>query len=211
MSARGDDDMRQTRTRWTVTGLAVVVGLLGAGRLAAAESIRSTVASPAAPVTRRAVVSLADRKLAVLVNGAVVRVFTVAIGAPISPSPVGRFTIVNRLSEPTYYRPGKVIGPGPSNPLGPRWLGLDRKGYGIHGTDEPQSIGYARSHGCIRLRNEDIQDLFSLLRVGDVVELLDERTPEIARIFGETAPADPVLTNVSVPSTIATDSRSSKE
>jgi lipoprotein-anchoring transpeptidase ErfK/SrfK len=204
--------MRQTRKRWTVRGLAIVITLLGTLRPAAAESIKSAVASPVAPVTRRVVVSLADRKLALLVNGAIVRVFPVAVGAPVSPSPIGRFTIINRLSEPTYYRPGKVIGPGPSNPLGTRWLGFDRKGYGIHGTDEPRSIGYARSHGCIRLKNEDVQELFSLLRVGDIVELLDERTPEIARIFGEAAPAAPVLTNVSLSSTtIATDSRSSKE
>jgi hypothetical protein len=204
--------MRPTRTRWTARGLAVVVALVAGGRPAAAESIKPTVASPAAHVTRRIVVSLADRKLALLVDGAIVRVFPVAVGAPVSPSPVGRFTIVNRLSEPTYYGSRKVIGPGPSNPLGTRWLGLDRKGYGIHGTDDPRSIGYARSHGCIRLRNEDVQELFSLLRVGDVVELLDERTPEIARIFGETPPAAPVLTNVSLPSTtVATDSRSSKE
>lgn len=204
--------MRQTRTRWAVRGLAIVVALLGAGGPAAAESIKSTVNSPAAPLTRRVVVSLADRKLALLVNGAIVRVFPVAVGAPVSPSPIGRFTIINRLSEPTYYRPGKVIGPGPSNPLGTRWLGLDRKGYGIHGTDDPQSIGYARSHGCIRLRNEDVQELFSLLRVGDVVELLDGPTPEVARIFGETAPAAPVLANVSLPSTTpAIGSRSSKE
>ena len=133
-------------------------------------------AVPAEAQTRRVVVSLADRKLALIVDGEVVRTFPVSVGAPVSPSPVGRFTIVNRLTEPTYYRPGKVIGPGPTNPLGTRWIGLDLKGYGIHGTDQPDSIGYARSHGCIRLRNSDIEALFPLLRVGDVVELIGDQS-----------------------------------
>ena len=178
--------MRQTWKRRVVGTLAVATAVCGVGQHAGAETVRTTGSSSSAPTTRRVVVSLTDRKLALLVDGEIVRVFPVAVGAPASPSPVGRFTIVNRLSDPTYYRPGKVIGPGPSNPLGTRWLGLDRKGDGIHGTDEPQSIGYARSHGCIRLRNEDVQELFPLLRVGDRVELHDVRTLEIARIFGET-------------------------
>jgi lipoprotein-anchoring transpeptidase ErfK/SrfK len=136
--------------------------------------ITLSIASNADAQTRRAVVSLADRTLSLVENGEVVRVFPVAIGAPGTPTPVGTFTIKNRIPNPTYYRPGRVIGPGPSNPLGTRWMGLDIKGYGIHGTDEPQSIGHARSHGCVRLRNADVEQLFELLRAGDIVELRDE-------------------------------------
>jgi lipoprotein-anchoring transpeptidase ErfK/SrfK len=169
--------MRATWVR-IVIGVAVAGGALLSATPAAAQS--------AVGVTRRVVVSLPHRKLAVIVDGRVVRTFSVAVGAPQSPTPIGRFTIVNRLSDPTYYRPGKVIGPGPSNPLGTRWLGFDRKGYGIHGTDEPGSIGYARSHGCIRLRNRDVEQLFDLLRVGDVVELQHEPTSEVAALFGNT-------------------------
>ena len=95
----------------------------------------------------------------------------------------GTFTIVNRVTQPTYYRPGKVVAPGPRNPLGTRWIGLSQKGYGIHGTDAPQSIGHARSQGCIRLRNADVEKLFERVRAGDVVELHAERTPEIERFF----------------------------
>jgi lipoprotein-anchoring transpeptidase ErfK/SrfK len=120
----------------------------------------------------------------VFVDGQLTRVFDVAVGAPNTPSPVGRFTIVNRLTEPTYYRPGKVIGPGTANPLGTRWLGFDLEGYGIHGTDDPRSIGHARSHGCIRLRNRDVEQLFEMLRTGDVVELQGEHTPETLTLFG---------------------------
>jgi lipoprotein-anchoring transpeptidase ErfK/SrfK len=60
---------------------------------------------------------------------------------------------------------------------------LSVKGYGIHGTDQPRSIGHARSHGCIRLLNEDVERLFTRVRVGDIVELRGKRTPEIARVF----------------------------
>src|ERR1700741_5417436 len=73
---------------------------------------------------RRIVVSIPDRKLALVEDGQVLRTYTVAVGAPISPSPTGQFKIVSRLSRPTYYHPGVVIPPGKSNPLGTRWLGL---------------------------------------------------------------------------------------
>src|SRR5262245_45116632 len=124
-----------------------------------------------APSQRRLVVSIPDRKLALIENDELVQVYQVAVGASTSPSPVGTFTIVTRIPNPTYYRPGKVIGPGAANPLGTRWIGLSEKGYGIHGTDQPRSIGFAKSHGCIRLRNADVERLFEMVRVGDVVEL----------------------------------------
>jgi lipoprotein-anchoring transpeptidase ErfK/SrfK len=136
-----------------------------------------------ASVSRRIVVSIPDRRLAVLENDEVVSLYTVAVGAPDSPSPVGTFTVVNRVSNPTYYKPGTVIAPGATNPIGTRWIGLSEKGYGIHGTDQPRSIGFAKSHGCIRLRNQDVEKLFERVRPGDVVELHGERTPELERIF----------------------------
>src|SRR5262249_12643052 len=133
--------------------------------------------------TRRIVVSIPDRKLALVENDEVVRVYAVAVGAPVSPSPVGTFTVVTRVSNPTYYKPGTVIAPGAANPIGTPWIGLSQKGYGIHGTDQPRSIGFAQSHGCIRLRNADIEQLFERVRAGDVVELHAERSAEIAWMF----------------------------
>ena len=141
--------------------------------------------APRAPqAVRRLVVSIPDRKLALIENDAIVSVFAVAVGAPDSPTPIGTFIIVNRIPNPTYYKPGKIVGPGAANPLGTRWIGLNEKGYGIHGTDQPRSIGSARSHGCIRLRNRDVEQLFERVRPGDVVELYAERTPEITQLFG---------------------------
>lgn len=149
--------------------------------LAASET--AFAADSATPISRRVVVSIPDRKLALVENDKVVRLYSVAVGAPVSPSPAGTFTIVTRVSNPTYYRPGKVVAPGAANPIGTRWIGLSQKGYGIHGTDDPRSIGFAASHGCIRLRNRDVEQLFERVRAGDVVELHAERTPDIAQLF----------------------------
>jgi lipoprotein-anchoring transpeptidase ErfK/SrfK len=132
---------------------------------------------------RQIVVSILDRRLAIVENGTIVRVFAVSVGTVSSPSPIGDFRIINRVANPTYYHTGKVISPGPDNPIGPRWVGLNLKGYGIHGTNEPRSIGKAASHGCIRLRNRDIEQFFNLVRVGDPVHIAGERDAQVAKVF----------------------------
>jgi|SRR5579859_21886 len=134
---------------------------------------------------RRIVVSIPDRKLALIEDGRVVKIYSTAVGRASSPTPSGTFTIVQRISNPAWYGPGKVIAPGKSNPLGTRWIGLSRKSYGIHGTNDPRSIGRNASHGCVRMRNRDVEDLFARVWVGDVVELHGERDAELAQIFGD--------------------------
>jgi lipoprotein-anchoring transpeptidase ErfK/SrfK len=146
--------------------------------------VASAIESAAQTTYRQIIVSIPDRKLAVLENGYVIRKFDVAVGASISPTPTGEFVVVHRLSNPTYYHPGVVIPPGPDNPIGTRWLGLNRKGFGIHGTNAPTSIGKPASHGCIRLRNRDMEKLFAILRIGDRVEIRGERDSRLAQIFG---------------------------
>ena len=133
---------------------------------------------------RQVLVSIPDRKLAVLEDGLVLRVFPVAVGAAESPSPDGEFQIINRLSNPTYYHPGKVIPAGPANPLGSRWIGLNLKGYGIHGTNVPRSIGKAASHGCIRMAKRDLEQFFEMVSVGDAVVIRAEADAQTAEIFG---------------------------
>jgi L,D-transpeptidase ErfK/SrfK len=133
---------------------------------------------------RRIIVSIPDRKLAVLESGKVVKVFPTAVGKPSTPSPTGSYKIVQRIPDPTWYYQGKVVGPGKANPLGTRWLGLSVSGYGIHGTNSPASIGHNVSHGCIRMNNRDVEQLFEMMSIGDPVELLAERTPESDEIFG---------------------------
>jgi lipoprotein-anchoring transpeptidase ErfK/SrfK len=150
----------------------------------AASAQQAAMTIPAARVKRQVVVSIPDRKLVVMADGAVLKVFAVAVGADVSPSPTGGFEIVTRLTDPAYYHAGVVIPAGMDNPLGPRWVGLNKKGYGIHGTNMPQSIGKAASHGCIRMRNRDIVQFFAMVSVGDTVEIHGQRDEEIAEIFG---------------------------
>ncbi len=149
-----------------------------------AQTSNATVADRHA---RFVLVSIPDRRLAVLEAGEVIATFPVAVGAQASPSPTGEFQIVSRVSNPTYYHPGTVIPSGKNNPLGTRWVGLSQKGYGIHGTNAPRSVGQAASHGCIRLRNRDMERLFTMLRVGDVVAIRGERDEQVAQVFGSGA------------------------
>jgi len=137
---------------------------------------------------RRIVISIPDRKLALVENGRVVKVYATAVGAAESPTPAGEFQIINSIPKPTWYTRNKVVGPGKENPLGTRWLGLSRKGYGIHGTNVPSSIGKAASHGCIRMRNQDVEDLFTRVEVGDTVEMHDTRNERVSEIFGSVEP-----------------------
>ena len=173
-------------TRWQLRYFQALAALFVAAGEALAQETR-----PA----RRIVVSIPDRELALMEDGRLVKIYPVAVGAASTPSPSGSFTVAARLAHPTWYGPGKVVPPGQSNPLGPRWIGLSRKGYGIHGTSSPRSIGRAASHGCIRMRNSDVEELFGRVEIGDPVELYAERTEEVARIFGGSGASQVVAAN----------------
>ncbi len=154
------------------------------GQTAAITDSATATQADATNSGRVILVSIPDRKLALLEDGKVVKVFTVAVGKDSTPSPTGTFTIKSRVANPTYYHKGTVIEPGPANPLGTRWMGLSEKGYGIHGTNAPKSIGKAASHGCIRMAKKDLEELFPLVKVGDRVEIRGERDAQMAAIFG---------------------------
>lgn len=177
--------------------LAAVVTITFLSMPAAAQT---SLASAQIPPKRVIVVSLQDHKLALVEDGKVKKIYPVAVGKPSTPSPVGTFTIERRVMNPTYSHDGRVIPPGPNNPVGDRWMGLSIPGYGIHGTNVPSSIGKAASHGCIRMGKADLEELFSLVKAGDTVELIGARNVETAQIFGDgpmPAPAiaqQPVIT-----------------
>jgi len=159
------------------------------GVIATPEACCARASGFAKATVRWILVSIPDRKLALLENGKVIRTYRVAVGKASTPSPIGEFKIVNRITDPTYYHKGLVMPAGSNNPVGSRWMGLSAKGYGIHGTNQPNSIGKAASTGCIRMRRQDVEELFSLVEVGDAVEIRDERDEELAAIFGEKAEA----------------------
>ena len=104
------------------------------------------------------------------------RLFPVATGQSVYPTPLGSWNIVVMWRNPWWYPPNsawaageKPIPPGPSNPLGTRWMGLSAPGVGIHGTNNDASIGYSVSHGCIRMHVSDAEWLFNHVSIGTPV------------------------------------------
>lgn len=107
--------------------------------------------------------------------GRLIRQYPIAVGRMVTPSSFGEYRIINRVVNPTWYPEGRdPVPPGPANPVGSRWLGINLDGYGIHGTNDPGSIGKAVSKGCIRMRNEDVEELTELVRIGTPVRLAYE-------------------------------------
>ncbi|HUZ81725.1 MAG TPA: L,D-transpeptidase family protein [Gaiellaceae bacterium] len=126
------------------------------------------------------VINRSTNRLSLYDLGKLRRTFKVATGQAIYPTPKGVWHIVVKWKNPTWYPPTqdawahglKPVPPGPNNPLGTRWMGLDAPGIGIHGTDEPASIGYSASHGCIRMEVPDAEWLFDHVQVGTTVYIL---------------------------------------
>jgi L,D-transpeptidase ErfK/SrfK len=135
----------------------------------------------------RIVISIPDHKLVLLSGNSVLKIYDVAVGKPSTPSPRGEFTIISHVKNPTWYGPHIAVPPGKNNPLGTRWMGLSAKGYVIHGTNVPSSVGKSASHGCFRMRQDDLEELFEMVDVGVVVELRGERPQLLAQALA--APA----------------------
>jgi hypothetical protein len=102
--------------------------------------------------------------------------FRIATGMAAYPTPTGNFRIVTKRRNPWWYPPpadwakgAKPVPPGPGNPLGTRWMGLNVGAVGIHGTPDAASIGYSASHGCIRMRISQAEWLFERVRIGTPV------------------------------------------
>jgi L,D-transpeptidase ErfK/SrfK len=125
-------------------------------------------------------INLPQRMLFHFSQGKLRAAYPVGLGKPSWPTPQGEFRIVSRVKNKPWLVPksiqeemrreGKIVlqevPPGPDNPLGEHWLGLNLWGYGIHSTIAPASIYQFRSHGCIRLHPDDIAELFEQVRVG---------------------------------------------
>jgi lipoprotein-anchoring transpeptidase ErfK/SrfK len=161
-----------------VAGEAAVTSALTAG-LRGPISLKPKVLR--AKVTRKSfgpviVIRRSANKLFLYNGMRYLRTFGVATGQSQYPTPLGRFRIVVKWKNPWWYPPDSPwakdldpVPPGPSNPLGTRWMGISSPGVGIHGTPEPGSIGYSVSHGCIRMRITDAEWLFEKVPVGTTV------------------------------------------
>jgi lipoprotein-anchoring transpeptidase ErfK/SrfK len=149
-------------------------------------------ANPTGAHKRRIIISIADRKLALMEDGQVLKTYPIAVGTRHTPSPDGDFAIINHAKDPVYRHGDKEVPPGKDNPLGTRWMGLSLKGYGIHGTNVQGSVGKAASHGCFRMRKQDVEELYTLVQVGDQVTVRRERDSMTAQLFAEPANAPAV-------------------
>lgn len=108
-----------------------------------------------------------------------IKAYPVAVGRKTSQTPVGDFKVINKSKNPTWSPRGRSpIPPGPANPLGTRWIGF-KNGYGIHGNNKPSVIGTLASAGCVRLYNEDVEELYEKVAVGTPVKVIYQ-TFEIA-------------------------------
>jgi lipoprotein-anchoring transpeptidase ErfK/SrfK len=157
---------------------------------ASAASDHNTSPAP----KRQIIISIADRQLAVIDHGQVLKTYPIAVGARGTPSPDGDFVIINHAKDPIYRGGDMEIPPGKDNPLGSRWMGLSLKGYGIHGTNVQSSVGKAVSHGCFRMRKQDVEELYTLVQVGDTVMVRRQRDAMIAKVFAAPTSAQPAVT-----------------
>ena len=118
-------------------------------------------------------VDKSENRLVVTADNQFFKLYPVSTGANNS-TPVGTFKIVNKIVDPVWYKQGAAVAPdSPANILGTRWLGLDKPGYGIHGTIEPDAVGKQVTAGCVRMINTDVEELFTIVPVGTEVTIVD--------------------------------------
>ena len=125
------------------------------------------------PLAKRSglIVDLSDRQVYLFQDSVQVASYEIAVGQTGWETPTGQFKVLNLQSDPMWQHPftGEVFPPGAENPLGTRWIGFWTDGkhqIGLHGTNQNDSIGQAVSHGCIRMRDADIQALYSQVAIG---------------------------------------------
>jgi L,D-transpeptidase ErfK/SrfK len=135
-------------------------------------------AQPAAVTdSLRLVLKRSQRKVYVYQNDKVISSYPVAVGKPGWETPLGEFKVLTMELNPIFksFKSGRVIPPGPDNPLGVRWIGIWTDGQtqlGFHGTNEPELIGQAVSHGCIRMMNKDVVKLYAQVKNGTPVQIV---------------------------------------
>ncbi len=143
-----------------------------------ANGLRSDVIHPQqhlkVPNARFAiVVDKSDNQLLLTADNQFFKLYPVATGKDNS-TPVGTFKVINKIAKPVWYRQGAVVPPdSPENILGTRWLGFDKKGYGIHGSVDDSAIGQQITAGCVRMHNPDVEELFAIVPTGTEVTIVD--------------------------------------
>jgi len=129
---------------------------------------------PELAVELQLVIRLSERRVYLYNRDNLQVSYPIAVGRAGWETPVGSYSVINMVVDPGWQNPftGAVIPPGPSNPLGDRWIGFWTDGenfIGFHGTPNEGSVGRAASHGCIRMYNRDVRELFEKVAVGTPV------------------------------------------
>ncbi|MBP2650639.1 MAG: ErfK/YbiS/YcfS/YnhG family protein [Firmicutes bacterium] len=150
--------------------VAAIIGILVFG------TVRWSYADPVIVAPVSIIVNIPSRTLEYYSGSDLVKVYPIAIGKPSTPTPLGQFFIEEKEEDPCWYPPGtgKVVASGPYNPLGYRWMGFYCN-YGIHGTNAPASIGNMVSNGCIRMHEEDVEELYPRVPYHTKVTVVYER------------------------------------
>ncbi len=170
----------------------VMAAAAGSDPAAAMPEQAAPSAQPASPPLQL-ILDRRRRLLKVMEGNRERRRFRVGVGMPGWETPVGSFSVIEKTAYPIWEHPAKGvrIPPGPTNPLGSRWIGFHRdckgrRGFngqehlevkgcvtsGFHGTPNRNSVGGAVSHGCVRLFDEDVKELFDMVQVGTPVTVL---------------------------------------
>jgi len=106
------------------------------------------------------IINITDNTLTLYEDNIYLKTYSIALGKEATPTPLGRFKIANKHRNP-------------GGPYGVRWMGLSKRHYGIHGTNKPDSIGKDVSRGCIRLSNEDAIEVYDLVSIGSIVDIME--------------------------------------
>src|SRR5690606_28838478 len=103
-------------------------------------------------------------------SGRFVKWYPVGVGEQSWKTPAGEYKIINKEINPVWFKPGggKILPDNPENALGTRWMGIGNS-LGIHGTNAPETIGFRKSAGCIRMHNQDVEELYKLITYGSRV------------------------------------------
>ncbi|MCM8792348.1 MAG: L,D-transpeptidase family protein [Candidatus Omnitrophica bacterium] len=119
------------------------------------------------------IIDKSENTLVLKSNEEIIKTYVISTGENNS-TPTGIFKIVTKIKNPPWYKVGTVVPPSsPENILGSRWLGFDVKGYGIHGTNDPQNLGKSVTQGCIRMANQDVEELYTIIPLGTEVTIID--------------------------------------
>ena len=104
-------------------------------------------------------VNVSEKALTLFREGSPVKSYPIGVGKMLTPTPTGTYSIINKA-------------PNPGGPFGVMWMGLSKPHYGIHGTNNPSSIGKVVSHGCIRMYNQDVLELSRAVPIGTLVTII---------------------------------------